>query len=139
VIRRSHIKRRTRPRSVRKTKRGTLKRRCDALWSKLVRASNGGRCKLQGLDRVRCGGVLQAAHCFGRGHHSVRHELWNGVPLCAGHHVYMTHHPEEWQMALRALWGDESYASRWMAASRIGKPDYAAIEAELQEALRALA
>jgi hypothetical protein len=139
LIRRSPIKRRTRPRAVRKTKRGTQKRRCDALWSQIIRASNGGRCKLQGKDHVRCGGVLQAAHCFGRGHHSVRHELWCGIPLCAGHHVFYTHHPEAWNALLRQLWGNEEYERRYLLAQAIGRPDYEAIEAELKEALSALA
>lgn len=127
------IKRKTRPRKLRKTPRATLKRRCDALWSLLIRRSNGGRCKLRGRDHVRCGGALQAAHCFGRGHHAVRHELWNGWPLCAGHHVYYTHHPEAWSGYLGLEWGMSTYQERYRAACADVKPDYAAIEAELKE------
>jgi hypothetical protein len=141
IRRRAYIKRSTkRSRRERKTPRATLKRRCDKLWSLIIRASNGGRCKLQGKDHVRCGGVLQAAHCFGRGHNIVRHELWNGWPICAGHHVYYTNNPEAWGVLLMAEWGPEIYAERWISASTlIGRPDYQAIAVELAQALAQVA
>lgn len=130
------IAKRKRPPKVRKTKRATLKRRCDKLWSLIIRASGGGRCKLQGKDHVRCGGVLQAAHLFGRGHNGVRHSLLNGWPLCAGHHVWYTHNSEAWAAMLKAEWGDEGYEQRYLLAKQVAKPDYAEIEAELLEAAR---
>lgn len=140
MIRRSaYIKRAKRPRAQRKTPRATLKRRCDKLWSLIIRASNGGRCKLQGKDHVRCGGVLQAAHCFGRGHAAVRHELFNGWPLCAGHHVFYSHNPEKWAALLRAEWGIEEYTRRYIEACRNVKPDYEAIAAKLAQALEQVA
>lgn len=126
----------TRPRKQRKSTRGALKRKCDRLWSKVIRASNGGRCWLAGKDHVRCGGPIQGAHCFGRGHHSVRHELWNGVPLCGGHHVYYTNNPEAWTMTLLRNWGAEMFWLRERRAQTISRPDYAAIASEL-EGLRA--
>jgi hypothetical protein len=125
-------KRTSRPRRVRKGSRAALKRKCDRLWSLIIRASNGGRCKLAGSDHVRCGGPIQAAHLFGRGHHGVRHELWNGWPLCAGHHVYYTNQPERWTALIFAAWGKEDYARRLVLAKVIAKPDYAAIAADLE-------
>jgi hypothetical protein len=59
---------------------------------------------------------LQAAHCFGRGHHTVRHELWNGWPICQGHHVYYTHNPSEWEAWLRLYWGFTLYDQRLIQA-----------------------
>jgi hypothetical protein len=100
-----------------KVKRSTLKRRCDRLWSLIIRASNRGTCKLAGRDNVRCGGVLQAAHCFGRGYSGVRYELWNGWPLCAGHHVYYTHKPELWIWRLEDEWGEAAYSERFALAT----------------------
>lgn len=133
------LARRATPRARRRGGRAALKRKCDQLWSRIIRASNGGRCKLAGQDHVRCGGPIQAAHCFGRGHHSVRHELWNGWAICAGHHVYYTHHPEAWTVLLINAWGDAGYYGRhWRATDNI-KPDYAAIAAELQRVLDGLA
>ena len=139
IRRRRPIARTSRPRRVRKGSRAALKRKCDRLWSQLIRASNGGRCKLAGKDHVRCGGPIQAAHLFGRGHHSVRHELWNGWPLCAGHHVYYTNQPERWQALLRDALSEAAhigYAIRFMQAQAIGKPDYSAIAAELEKELK---
>lgn len=106
------IPRKARPSARRKGTRAALKRRCDVLWSKIIRASNGGRCKLAGQDHVRCGGPIQGAHCFGRGHHSVRHELWNGWAICSGHHVFYSHHPEAWTDLLTEAWGEEPYWRR---------------------------
>lgn len=136
ILRSKPIARSARPRKQRKGSRAALKRRCDKLWSLLIRASNGGRCRLAGKVPIRCGGVLQAAHCFGRGYNGVRHELWNGWPICAGKHVWYTHHPEAWNALLRAEWGDAVYESRYAQAIAIAKPDYVAIEAELNEAAR---
>lgn len=118
--------------SKRRKSRKASKAQCDKLWSLLIRRT--GTCKLAGRDHVRCGGVLQAAHCFGRGHHSVRHELWNGWPLCAGHHVWYTHHPEAWTAQLIEAWGQEVYQARYEAARTVGKPDYAKILLELRGA-----
>jgi hypothetical protein len=120
-----------------KVKRSTLKRRCDRLWSLIIRASNRGTCKLAGRDNVRCGGVLQAAHCFGRGYSGVRYELWNGWPLCAGHHVYYTHKPELWIWRLEDEWGEAAYSERFALATAAPKrADYGRIEAELLEAAK---
>jgi hypothetical protein len=125
---------------VRKTPRSTLKRRCDKLWSLIIRASNGGRCKLQGKDHVRCGGPLQAAHCFGRGKGSVRHELWNGWPLCAGHHIWYTKNPSDWFARLLEEWGEDTYQERLLYSRFLApKQDYAAIAAELAQALEQVA
>jgi hypothetical protein len=139
IPRRAYIKRGKRPRPQRKTSRAALKRKCDALWSLIIRRSNGGRCKLQGKDHVRCGGVLQAAHCFGRGHHAVRHALFNGWPVCSGHHVFYSHNPEAWTALLVAEWGPEIYTERYIEACRNTKPDYEAIVAELSDILREVA
>lgn len=59
------------------TKRGNIGKRCDALWSQIIKAP--GKC-------FRCGAVegLQAAHIIGRAQRVTR---WlvsppNGIPLC---------------------------------------------------------
>ena len=118
-------------RKQRKSKSASLKRKCDKLWSLVIRRT--GACKLAGKDHVRCGGVLQAAHCFGRGHAGVRHELWNGWAICSGHHVWYTHHPEAWTALLIEAWGQEVYQTRYEQAKAIAKPDYSKILSELGE------
>ena len=128
--------RKTRPRKQRKGTPASLKRKCDKLWSLIVR--HGGGCELAGKDHVRCGGVLQAMHNFGRGHAGVRHELWNGTRGCAGHHVWYTHHPEAWTAVLVGLWGSGVYQSRYEEAKAVAKPDYARTLESLQIKAREL-
>lgn len=95
--------------------RGSLKKKADKLFSLLVRQK--GYCELAGKDKVRCGGHLQCAHIFTRSYHSIRWSENNAVCLCAGHHVYYTHHPSEWEEIIRAV-----FPVKW-AASLEGKRD----------------
>ena len=116
------VKRTKRPRKQRKTTQAALKRKCDKLWSLIIR--HVGKCELAGTDKIRCGGVLQAMHNFGRGHANVRHSLWNGTSGCAGHHVWYTHNPEAWTAVLITRWGAEGYQTNYELAKASGKPDY---------------
>lgn len=129
-------------RKKRRSKSTLARERCDTIWGQIIRASNGGLCKLAGQDNVRCGGPIQGAHCFGRGFHGARHELWNGVPLCSGHHVHYTRRSgaaEAWTAILIGWWGLEVYERRYAEAKAITKPDYAAIAAELQSHIKSAA
>lgn len=67
----------------------------DKLFSLKVRSM--GQCFLRGMDKVNCGGPLQCAHVIGRGNKYLRWHSYNGLCLCAGHHVYYTYHPEAWR------------------------------------------
>lgn len=72
--------------------------RCDARWSKLVRARDGGACRKPGCDKREPANVLHAHHVIGRGKKATRLLLDNGITLCVHHHI----------------WGDDS-------AHKIGK------------------
>jgi hypothetical protein len=67
-----------------KNKRGTLKRKCDAIWSQIIRSK--GYCE-------KCGGThyLQAHHISSRNHLILRYELLNGVCLCGKCHIPIAH------------------------------------------------
>ena len=80
------------PKKFNKTK---AKRKLDTLFSLQTRAI--GICQLAGVDKVRCGGVLQCAHIIGRANLFLRWDDRNALSLCAGHHVYYTYHPELWR------------------------------------------
>jgi hypothetical protein len=43
-----------------------------------------------------CRGSFQCAHGIGRAYRSVRWDENNAFKLCAGAHVWTTHHPLEW-------------------------------------------
>ena len=76
-----------------KPRKKTLKAKCDKLWSEIVRSR--GRCE-------RCGGTsnLQAAHIESRRFVSTRHDLDNGICLCAGCHHRAHNRPTEFTLWL---------------------------------------
>jgi hypothetical protein len=113
------IKRGKRPSKVRKTPRGKLKKLADKLWSLIVRAA--GKCRICGKESQ-----LQAAHGFSRRYAGTRWDLRNGWALCAGHHVFYTHRPLEWDSWLRAELGDLYEPMRAQALTQT-TPDYDAI------------
>lgn len=61
----------------------------DALWSRIVRARDGWRCRLCGS-----GTQVEAAHIIGRGHDATRLEVDNGLALCRRHHREYDQHVE---------------------------------------------
>lgn len=118
------IARKSRPRKKRKTPRAKLKKIADKLWSLIVRTA--GKCRICGVTER-----LQAAHGFSRRYLGTRHDLRNGWCLCAGHHVYFTHRPLEWDEWLRAELGP-LYEPMRQAALAKAIPDYEAIVAKLE-------
>lgn len=78
-----------------------LKLKADKLFSLKTRSI--GYCELAGKDTIRCGGNLQCAHIETRGAHAIRWNDMNALCLCAGHHVYYTNNPREWDLQV-ALW-----------------------------------
>lgn len=76
----------------------------DSLWSQIIRRP--GACVICGKTER-----LQAAHGFSRRYHATRHDLRNGFCLCAGHHVFYTHRPLEWDTWLQARWGELLYTT----------------------------
>lgn len=81
------------------------KEKADRLFSLLIRKV--GVCQLAGRDKVRCGGGLQCAHIVGRACFRIRWDTANALSLCAGHHVYYTHHPEDWREIVGELFPEE--------------------------------
>jgi hypothetical protein len=77
-----------------KPSKKSLKAKADRLFSLKVRSI--GYCELEGLDHIRCGGGLQCAHIDTRGKHAIRWNEMNALCLCAGHHVYYTNNPKDW-------------------------------------------
>lgn len=78
-----------------KPNRTALKKKCDTLASQYYRAKTP-YCEAEGLDGIRCGGILQWCHIFGRAILHMRYEPYNNLIMCAGHHSFYTYHPIEW-------------------------------------------
>ena len=125
-----------RPRRKRKSTPAQLAREADKLWSLIVRQHGG--CEVAvGVGVKGCSGGYQAAHGFSRRY---RHTRWlplNGFCLCAGHHVYYTHRPLEWDDYIKRAWGQDVYNDLRLIALRAFKPDVGAALEVLREEAKA--
>ena len=95
-------------------------RKADILFSLAVRSV--GRCAALGEHK----GPLQCAHGFSRRYRAVRWDSRNAFSLCAGHHLYFTHRPLEWDEWMREAMGD-AYELVRIKALTGPKPDMTAI------------
>lgn len=122
-------KRKDNPRST------TNRDKADAAWSLLVRARWGNKCAV-------CGGTpVQAHHLIPKDRLAWRHELGNGMALCATHHIFGTICSAHGAPLGFAEWLQAGYPSlwEWVQANKWtpnpGKPDYkAALERLATEA-----
>jgi hypothetical protein len=115
------------PRSKKPSRKHPL-RRCDELFSKIVRAR--GACEECGHNYYP---ELQCAHGIGRSYKTVRWDERNAFCLCKAHHVFYTFRPVEWDEWLRSQWGDELYLEMRGLALLHAKPDYAVLLPRLQD------
>jgi len=78
----------------RKPSRKTLKTKLDKAWSIAVKKRAGNVCEV-----CKSSKSLNAHHIVGRRNLRLRWELYNGVCLCAKHHVFgmnSAHQNSEW-------------------------------------------
>lgn len=109
-------------------KRSTLRNKADRAFSFLVRAR--GYCEAEDYNHVRHGGQLQCAHIIGRRYYSVRWDEDNALCLCAGHHIWFTHNPEEWRAFIDERWPGR-YAKLLRRARKPWDKDYDRVLARL--------
>lgn len=112
-----------------------LKRQCDQLWSELVKRY--GRCfflgrEVNGKEHTTCVGGLQAMHLISRRFHATRWDLDNGLPGCAGVHMWYTCNPEAWGLFLARYLGIGVYEGMLTRARDGAKPDLREVLARLQ-------
>lgn len=108
-------------------------KKCDALFSKLVRTRGG--CEIRHMANCPVGN-LQCAHGFSRRYRAVRWDERNAFCACAGCHMYFTHHPLEWNVWLKERWGDDLWDELHGLALAGGKQDLEAVRDRLESALR---
>lgn len=73
-----------------------------------------GYCQLKGMDTVRCGGVLQAAHIFPKGAYPrIKLDRQNILCICAGHHRYYTERWPGWREVVIRLLGQTTFDEIW--------------------------
>ena len=101
----------------------------DRLFSLQVRAV--GYCE---NDTDRHNGNLQCAHGFSRSYKATRWDRRNGFCLCAGCHVFYTHHPIEWAEWMLDRLGDRTLKELRELALTHRTPDLELVLAELRAA-----
>jgi hypothetical protein len=120
-------------RKTKKPKRSSLTRKADALASKVVRAR--GYCQMKlGLD-TPCGGDWQCCHVIGRRYRSTRWDERNLLCGCRDHHVYWTHRPEGFVLAIQRE-HPGLYEELWSRAQQTWDKQYPI--SALEESLSAL-
>ena len=110
-----------------------LKVEADRLFSLLIRAR--GHCE---SGRDGCKGPLQCAHGFSRRYMGTRWVTENCFCLCAGHHLYWTHRPIEWDEWMRLKLG-KFYEPLRHRALTLTTPDITLTVSEIKERLALLA
>ena len=60
-----------------------LIKKCDVLWAKIIKERAGNKCEACGKTAY-----LNSHHIYSRSNHRMRHNLKNGVCLCAGCHTF---------------------------------------------------
>lgn len=99
-----------------KRKKVVKMKRCDAVWQQIIRLKFKGKCVLCG----KSDGQLHTHHLISRAAHFYRHNVNNGVLLCARHHVFspdLSAHGAPWAFdaALRLARPDQH---DWWARNR---------------------
>ena len=84
---------------VKKGRCGTLERECEVLWAVYIKLRYGNKSVLSGA-----GGLLDAAHVYGRGRLTTKFHLLNGIPLTRLEATYFTDHPTEFYAWVRHWW-----------------------------------
>ncbi len=104
------------------------------MFSRLVRSI--GMCESGRLDHA---GPLQCAHGFSRRYRAVRWDRRNAWCLCAGCHMFFTHHPIEWDEWMHRQMGDALYSQIRSLALGGERVDLKELHALLKEQTKELA
>ena len=119
--------RKSKIRKERQTSRSKVAKKCDILFSKLVRAI--GHCEFQQFGG--CSSQLQCAHLVSRRHRATRWEPDNAICLCALHHREGHEKPHLFAQRVEQIW-----PGRWELVDGLLKrpsPDPADVLLELQK------
>ena len=86
---------------------GSLKKQCDMLWAKCVKAKAGYMSEFSKKTER-----LHAHHIIGKPNYRLRYEIENGVCLTSGEHIFGVHHAgraERYRAMIQALRGDDIF------------------------------
>lgn len=103
--RRKSLKRKTPVRSRRKTKQATWKRKCDKLFSIIIRSV--GYCQNPACGERPPKVQLHCAHIYSRRYALTRCDFDNALCLCAGCHHFYTDRPLDFYSFIEDMFGKE--------------------------------
>lgn len=118
---------------MRKLSRTALRNKCDKLWAEVIKLRAGNKCEYCSLTSG-----LNSHHIFSRSNGSVRHDLNNGICLCASHHVFNSKFSAHKAPAEFMAWIEEQRGREWLMelrkkAQMVAKPNYELIKVGLEE------
>lgn len=111
-----------------KRKSQAIQKKADSLFSKIVRARDGA-CR-------RCGKqeTLQCHHLISRTYRKVRFDERNGVTVCVGCHMFLTHRPLDNEDFAISILGEEGWAELKTIARNVdSRVDLKVVLESLQE------
>lgn len=124
----------------------TRKKRCDNIWSEIIKRKAGYRSELSGVLGRKVGGlaILTSHHIVGKPNYRLRYELKNGICLINGNeHIFGVHNKydpvksKKYQDLIIEKTGKDNY--EWLLTLRRDKKsDLKLIEIYLQEELKKL-
>ena len=85
----------------------SLKKICDELWAKVIKAKAGYKSELSGKTES-----LHAHHIAGKPNYRLRYEIENGICLTAGEHFFGIHHQgrqKDYEARIKAVRGEDIY------------------------------
>ena len=114
--------------------RKNLRKQCDKLWGLCIRARDKHVCQYNYCNKP----ANNPHHIFTKGGHPVtRHDLDNGITLCAGHHRATAHgRPQLFEEFIQSRMGKTKYTLLKMRAYSSGKNDLEMIKIGLKKCLK---
>ena len=102
-----------------KTEREILEKKCDELWSKLVKDDWGNQCAICGRKKG-----LNSHHLITRSNKRFRWDVSNGICLCAEHHTLSSKISAHKTPDVFYKWLDENYPNYYnkMLINKMAKP-----------------
>jgi len=117
----------------------TLLKKCDDLWTLIIKERAGFKSELSGKEGKVIGGdaILHAHHIVRKPNYRLRFELDNGICLTAWEHRYGIHgdYEEEYREKIKKVKGRDIY-ERMSLLRRIGKTDLQLIKIYLEQELK---
>jgi hypothetical protein len=114
---------------VRNMKKKTLKKKCDALWSEIVKIKANYKCEY--TMKHKCSATLNSHHIYGRAAHSTRFDIDNGICVCYNAHKIAEQSPRVFYTWLESYRGTDKLDEIERKHNKLVKLDYGVVYDDL--------